>query len=123
MAERYQVKFLEIGTDKDHVHFLVQSVPTYSVTKLVALIKSITEREIFRRCPQVKKKLWGGEFWTDGYFASTVGKHGDEQMIGKYVQNQGKKRIRSYTRIISLRCFEQEYPAACGGVLYLSILN
>ena len=90
MAERYQVKFLEIGTDKDHVHFLVQSVPTYSVTKLVRLIKSITAREIFRRCPQVKKKLWGGEFWTDGYFASTVGKHGDEQMIGKYVQNQGK---------------------------------
>ena len=90
VAERYQVKFLEIGTAKDHVHFLVQSVPTYSVTKLVRLIKSITAREIFRRCPQVKKKLWGGEFWTDGYFASTVGKHGDEQMIGKYVQNQGK---------------------------------
>jgi len=57
VAERYQVKFLEIGTDKDHVHFLVQSVPTYSVTKLVALIKSITAREIFRRCPQVKETL------------------------------------------------------------------
>ena len=90
VAMRYQVKFLEIGTDKDHVHFLVQSVPAYSVTKLVTLIKSISAREIFKRCPQVKKKLWGGEFWTDGYFASTVGKHGDEQMIGKYVQNQGK---------------------------------
>ena len=90
VAERYQVKFLEIGTDKDHVHFLVQSVPGYSVTKIVTFIKSITAREIFKRCPQVKKKLWGGEFWTDGYFASTVGKHGDEQMIGKYVQNRGK---------------------------------
>src|ERR1039457_1579422 len=89
IADRYQVKFLEIGTDKDHVHFLVQSVPTYSVTKLVTLIKSLTAKEIFRRCPQVKKKLWGGEFWTDGYFASTVGKHGDEEMIGRYVKNQG----------------------------------
>ncbi len=88
---RYQVKFLEIGTDKDHVHFLVQSVPTYSVTKIVTLLKSLTAREIFRRCPQVKKKLWGGEFWTDGYFASTVGKHGDENMIGKYVKNQGNE--------------------------------
>lgn len=85
---RYQVKFLEIGTDKDHVHFLIQSVPTYSVTKIVTLIKSLTAREIFKRCPQVKKVLWGGEFWTDGYFASTVGKHGDEQMIGRYVKNQ-----------------------------------
>ena len=89
IEKRYQVKFLEIGTDKDHVHFLVQSIPTYSVTKLVTLIKSITAREIFRRCPQVKQQLWGGEFWTDGYFASTVGKHGDEHMIGKYVKNQG----------------------------------
>jgi putative transposase len=87
---RYQVKFLEIGTDKDHVHFLVQSVPTYSVTRIVTLIKSLTAREVFKRCPQVKKQLWGGEFWTDGYFASTVGKHGNEDTIGSYVKNQGK---------------------------------
>src|SRR5260370_30702864 len=91
IAGRYQVKFLEIGTDKDHVHFLVQSVPTYSVTKIVTLVKSLTAREIFRRCPQLKKLLWGGEFWSDGYFASTVGKHGDEEMIGRYVNNQGKE--------------------------------
>ena len=68
IEKRYQVKFLEIGTDRDHVHFLVQSVPMYSVTKLVGMIKSITAREVFRRCPKVKKQLWGGEFWTDGYF-------------------------------------------------------
>ncbi len=89
IERRYQLKFLEIGTDKDHVHFLVQSVPMYSVTKLVTMIKSLTAREMFKRRPEVKKILWGGEFWTDGYFASTVGKHGDENMIGKYVKNQG----------------------------------
>nr|WP_295783801.1 IS200/IS605 family transposase [Rhodoferax sp.] len=91
IEERYEIKFLEIGTDKDHVHFLVQSVPRYSVTKIVTMLKSITAKEIFKRCPQVKKKLWGGEFWTDGYFASTVGKHGDEATIGKYVKNQGQE--------------------------------
>ena len=95
IEDRYQLKFLEIGTDEDHVHFLVQSVPTYPVTKLVTTIKSITAREIFRSCPHVKKQLWGGEFWSDGYFASTVGKHGDEDMIKKYVQNQGKE----YTKL------------------------
>ena len=89
LEDCYQLKFLEIGSDKDHVHFLVQSVPTYSVTKLVTIIKSITAREIFRSCPQVKKQLWGGEFWSDGYFASTVGKHGNEDMISNYVKNQG----------------------------------
>jgi REP element-mobilizing transposase RayT len=89
IEKRYQMKFLEIGSDKDHVHFLVQSVPTYSITKIVTMIKSISAREVFKRCPQVKKQLWGGEFWSDGYFASTVGKHGNEETIGKYVKKQG----------------------------------
>jgi putative transposase len=91
IEQRYQMKFLEIGTDKDHVHFLVQSVPMYNVAKIVTIIKSLTAREIFRRCPQVKKQLWGGEFWTDDYFASTVGKHGDEGKIANYVKNQGNE--------------------------------
>jgi putative transposase len=62
IERRYQVKFLEIGTDKDHVHFLVQSVPTYSVTKIVMLLKSLTAREVFSRCPQVKKRSRPGNY-------------------------------------------------------------
>ena len=96
IEKRYQVKFLEIGTDEDHVHFLVQSVPTYHVSKIVTVIKSLTAREIFKRCPEVKKKLWGGEFWTDGYYASTVGKHGNENTITEYVKEQGKKYQKLY---------------------------
>ena len=96
IEQRYEISFLEIGTDKDHVHFLVQSTPTYNVTKVVTIIKSLTAREIFKRCPGVKKQLWGGEFWSDGYFASTVGKHGDENKIGKYVKNQGKDYTKLY---------------------------
>ncbi len=80
IEKRYQMKFLEVGTDKDHVHFLVQSVPTYSVTKLVTMIKSLTVQEIFKRCPPVKWQLWGGEFLSDGYFASTTA---SMAMIGK----------------------------------------
>jgi putative transposase len=66
IAKRYEIAFLEIGTDKDHVHFLVQSVPSYSPTKIVKIIKSLTAREIFHRVPTVKKRLWGGEFWSKG---------------------------------------------------------
>ncbi len=90
IEKRYEIKFLEIGADKDHVHFLVQSVPRYSVTKLVTMIKSLTAREIFKRCPWVKKQLWGGEFWTDGYFATTGGRHGSEDTVKRYVHNQGQ---------------------------------
>jgi len=86
---RYEIIFLEIGVDKDHVHFLVQSVPTYSPTKIIRTIKSITAREIFAKHPEVKKKLWGGEFWTDGYYVGTVSKHGNEDVISIYVKNQG----------------------------------
>ena len=90
IQKRYEITFLEIGTDDDHVHFLVQSVPMYSPKQLVQIIKSITAREIFKACPEVKKYLWGGKFWSEGYFVSTVGAHGNEQMIKNYVQQQGK---------------------------------
>jgi len=92
ISKRYEIKFLEIGTDKDHVHFLIQSVPTYAPTKIITIIKSITAREIFKKHPEVKKKLWGGEFWSDGYFVNTVSKHGNEEIIAKYVRSQGTEQ-------------------------------
>jgi len=91
ISKRYEIHFIEIGTDGDHVHFLVQSVPTYSPTKIVRTIKSIIARELFRRLPSVKEVLWGGEFWTDGYYIETVGKKGNETVIQKYIQSQGKE--------------------------------
>ncbi|MEP0873594.1 IS200/IS605 family transposase [Trichocoleus desertorum AS-A10] len=94
IEKRYEIKFIEIGIDKNHVHFLIQSVPMYSVTKLVTMLKSLTAREVFKRCPSVKKQLWGGEFWSDEYFASTVGKHGDEGMIARYVKDQGNEYLQ-----------------------------
>jgi putative transposase len=101
ISKRYEMWFLEIGTDGDHVHFLVQSVPTYSPTRILTTIKSLTAREVFKRCPQVKKQLWGGEFWTDGYFVSTVGPQGNEETIADYVRNQGKEQGKDlrYTQL------------------------
>jgi putative transposase len=92
IAERYDITFLEIGTDKDHVHFLIQSIPPYSPTKIARTIKSITAREIFSRMPQVKKYLWGGEFWSDGYYMSTVGRSKSEEEIQRYVAAQGRQK-------------------------------
>jgi putative transposase len=90
IEERYEIEFLEIGSAQDHIHFLVQSVPMYSVTKIVRIIKSITAREIFKQAPGVKRSLWGGEFWSDGYYVNTVSKFGSEHVISNYVKNQGK---------------------------------
>ena len=106
IAKRYEIHFLEIGTDQDHVHFLVQSVPTYSPTKIARTIKSITAREIFRRIPKVKKQLWGGEFWTDGYYISSVGKKGNESVIQNYVKKQGEQFEYQKLHQDQLRLFE-----------------
>ena len=89
IEKRYEIRFLEIGIDKDHVHFLVQSIPMYSPKKVVQVIKSITGKEMFKRHPGLKVALWGSEFWTKGYFVSSVGKHGDEKQLKNYVKNQG----------------------------------
>jgi len=92
IGKRYEIKFLEIGTEKDHVHFLVQSVPTYSPTKIVTTIKGIVSRRVFEEHPEIKKQLWGGEFWSDGYFVSTVSKYGNEEVISNYVRSQGTEK-------------------------------
>ena len=96
ISKRYPIHFLEIGTDKDHVHFLVQSVPNYSPAQLVKIMKSITAREVFRRCPEVKKKLWGGNLWSSGYYVSTVSEQGNEKVIANYVKNQGDEYRKLY---------------------------
>ena len=92
IEKRYEIFFLEIGTDRDHVHFLIQSVPTYSPSKIARIVKSITAREVFARAPEVKKKLWGGEFWSKGYFINSVGQRGNETSIANYVRNQGRAK-------------------------------
>src|SRR5581483_2113898 len=89
IAKRYERSFLEIGTDRNHRHFRIQAVPTYSPTKIVQTVKSLTARQMFARAPGVKKQLWGGEFWGDGYCVTTVGQHGNEHVSATYIRKQG----------------------------------
>jgi len=85
----YEIQFVEIGTDIDHIHFLLQSVPMMLPQRIVQTIKSITAKEIFSTHPEVKKDLRGGKFWISGYYLNTVGRFGNEQVIKKYVKQQG----------------------------------
>lgn len=106
IANRYDIHFLEIGTDKDHVHFLVQSVPMLLPKNIVQTIKSITGREVFKHNPEVKKKLWGGAFWTSGYFINTVGRVGSELVVAAYVRNQGRETEYAKIHTDQLRLFD-----------------
>ena len=104
ISKRYEINLPEIGIDKDHVHFLIQSVPKYSVTQIIRIIKSITAKKIFVKHPQVKEELWGSEFWSDGFFVNTVSKFGSEDTISKYVKDQGieKEYKKLYDQQINL---------------------
>ena len=97
ISKRYVITFIEIGTDSDHVHFLIQSVPMLSPTRIIQTVKSITANQIFKLHTEVKEQLWGGEFWTKGFYVNTVGRHGDEDTIQKYVKAQGREK--EYKRI------------------------
>ena len=88
IEQRYDIHFLEIGVDQDHVHFLIQSVPVFSPTNIAKMVKSITAREMFKRIPKIKTMLWGGEFWTKGYYISTVGQQSNEIGVKNYIENQ-----------------------------------
>ena len=97
IESRYEINFIEIGTDKDHVHYLFQSVPSYSPTKIARIIKSITAREIFSQAPGVKRALWGGSFWGSGFYINTVGRYANEAVILNYVKNLLGKLVHRYT--------------------------
>lgn len=84
------IRFLEIGADVNHVHFMVQSTPDHSVSQIVKVIKSITARQVFEECPEVKKQLGDEHFWSDGFFAATVDRYSNRDVFRYYVRTQGE---------------------------------
>ena len=102
ISQRYEINFLEIGNDEDHVHFLIQGIPKMPVSRIVQIVKSISDRELFKKHPEIRKILWGGHLWTSGFYANTVGQFASEDTIKKYVQNQGKTYTKSYSGQLKL---------------------
>ena len=92
LENRFHIKFETTGFDEDHVHFLVESLTTtYSPAKIFQIVKSVTAIELFKRHPEIKKELYGGEFWSDGGYVGTVGEGINAEIIRKYIIGQGRK--------------------------------
>lgn len=90
--ERYAIEMQQMGFDQDHVHYLCRFLPKYSGGQVIRLIKSISARHVFKEVPEVKRVLWGGEFWTDGYYIGTVSGRGDRKVIEEYIKKQGREK-------------------------------
>jgi putative transposase len=80
----FEIDTLEIA--QDHVHIFLSFPPRYSISKVVGMLKSISASVIFKECPEIKKELWGGELWEDGYFARTVGDKVTAEVIRNYIK-------------------------------------
>ena len=96
IAIRYDIEFEKIGYDQDHIHILCNFPPKHSGSDVVRIFKSITARELFKQFPLLKKQLWGGEFWSDGFYFATVSERGDWKSVERYVANQGKTMATPY---------------------------
>ena len=92
---RYDLEVEQVGCDADHIHLLVSFHPKYAIGDFVRLYKSITAKQLFLKFPDIKKDLWGGEFWTDGYYVATVGERGNWSTVERYVKNQGKHNVEA----------------------------
>lgn len=98
---RYEIDFENIGCDLNHIHILASFHPKYSGGEVVRKFKSITAKQLFLKFPNLRNELWGGEFWSDGYYLATVGERGNWNIVKKYVQNQGKTEESTQLRLFS----------------------
>ena len=92
IGERYDIEFEQLGYDKNHIHILASFPPKYSGSAVVRIFKSITAKQLFKQFPALRKDLWGGEFWSDGFYLATVGERGNWAVVEKYVASQGKTK-------------------------------
>ena len=90
IGERYWFKFDAIGVEEDHFHIVVGAAPRNSPSNVMGVIKSISAKNIFKNYPEIKKFLWGGNFWSAGGHIDTVSEFGGLEIIRKYVREQGR---------------------------------
>ena len=90
IAKRYFFVFETVGIDEDHVHLLVQAAPKYSPSRVIQIIKSISAKELFKKFPEIREELWGGEFWSDAGYIGTVGEGVNAEIIRNYIKKQGR---------------------------------
>ncbi len=93
IAGHHGFEIEELEVDKDHVHLFLSFPPKYSISAAVGLLKAVSAKEIREEFPEVRKQLWGGEFWEDGYFVRTVGDKVTADVIKQYIRfHEAKKR-------------------------------
>lgn len=93
IAERYEFEIDTMEVQGDHVHLFLSAPPRYSPARVVQIMKSISAKIIFEEFPEVRKQLWGGEFWSDGYFVRSVGDKVTSEVIRRYIKYHQEEQL------------------------------
>ncbi len=88
----FEIDTMEVAAD--HVHIFLDFPPRYSIAKVVGILKSISASRAFEEFPELKKQLWAGELWEDGYFARTVGDKVTAEVIRRYIRHHKQEQGR-----------------------------
>jgi len=102
ISKRYWYEIDEMGTDGDHVHIFVGAAGRWAPSRIMQVIKSLSAKEMFKKFPEIRKTLWGGEFWSDGGYIGTVGEGTTEEIVRKYIQNQGTVEEKEKSKQLEL---------------------
>ena len=102
IGERYWFEIEEMGTDGDHVYVFVGAAPKYAPSRVMQILKSISAREMFARFPEIRKQLWGGEFWSDGGYIGTVGDGVSSEIVRRYIRELGSEEEKVRAKQLKL---------------------
>jgi len=93
VAKVYEFDIERMAVVEDHVHIFLLAPPKYSPGEIVRILKSKSAKVVFREFPEVREELWGGEFWSDGYFVRSVGDEVTAEVIRKYIEYHEHKQL------------------------------
>lgn len=91
IAKDNDFEILEINTDKDHIHLLINCSPQHYIPNMLKALKGVSARLLMKEHGNsLKEKLWDGHLWNPSYFVATVSENTEDQ-IREYIQRQKEK--------------------------------
>ncbi len=88
IAEEYDFQIEAMEVMADHVHVFIEAPPSYSPSEIVQVLKSISAKEVFKKYPRMRKIMWSGKMWNEGYYVRSVGDKVTSEVIKKYIKYQ-----------------------------------
>jgi len=95
IAQEYEFQIDTMEVMEDHVHVFIEAAPRYAPAEVVQIMKSISAREVFKKFPKIRKAMWSGRIWGDGYFVRSVGDKVTSDVIRKYIEYQKQEETSS----------------------------